>query len=1099
MTLIERIDSERRALSRMRRGAVVAGCIAAALLVVAAAVALLGSGRWLWLPASLPLVLWSVVIPSSAAVALFAFAHDRRPGGTLRMAELIERERGLRAGSVRSAVEVAGSGPLGGASADRMLRDIGAGAAAPRASQSGRSRSFVAIGALAVAAVGLTGARSAAPDGWRAVAHPVRAWRGTLLGAPYFISPPNAVVRGERVRLRISAPGRAIMIVSQRATGAPWRRDTVRVQQGIAIVDAGPVTADLSVAATDGRATTDTLHVRMVEQPFLGDVTVRAIYPAYLGRAAETLPAGAPLVIPRGTLLDVSGRASTALASVALVQGRQRAPMQPAGHAFSGRVQLAEGGEWIWDARGIAAAAIDVPPPLRVSIIPDSAPVIALLAPAADSLVGADGRVRMTADAADDHGLSLAAITITRGAAGARVPAGEPLAIPVAGQFARGSVELDLGALRLQPGDEIHIRAIAVDASPWRQRSESREITLRMPELAEQRSLARAAADSAVAGASAAARAQRELERRTTDAARAKSRRSTPPGEQASAGAGDKKSGALPFEAAEKARAVARDQRALGERVTALREQAKALERQLRQAGAMDSALAARLQDAQRMLRDALTPQMAASLQRLEQATQQLDDAQARDAMRNLAAEQKQLREQLERSAEMLKRAALEGALQTLRDDAREIAAKQGAVADSMKKSAVPPEVAQRLADRSRDLARDVNTLQDRLERERAESGARRTEKAAEHAAQSAKSMQRAAKPSGAKPGEQAAQSGSAESAPSQPEAAEEASREMEKAADALAEARQAQVDEWKQELTAELDRSIQEMLQLAREEEQLAARAQSGDSPPDLRSEQSALQQGAGKSGERLAGAGKKSSLLSAGAQRAVAEAQRKVEAATGRATNSRDGAETAGAMRDASSALNRAAAALVRDRERVNRASSASGFAEMMEQMRQLAQQQGALNAQAAGLAAGQPGSAGQAATAGQLARGQRGVAQALGELGDADGSGTADELAREAQQIAQALERSALDPQVLQRQQRLYRRLLDAGRSLEQDERDDQGKREARAGSDAERLEPPGTASGKPGERFTPPAWNELRGLSAEERRLVIEYFRRLNVAP
>ncbi len=80
---------------------------------------------------------------------------------------------------------------------------------------------------------------------------------------------------------------------------------------------------------------------------------------------------------------------------------------------------------------------------------------------------------------------------------------------------------------------------------------------------------------------------------------------------------------------------------------------------------------------------------------------------------------------------------------------------------------------------------------------------------------------------------------------------------------------------------------------------------------------------------------------------------------------------------------------------------------------------------------------------------------------------------------------------------RQQALYRRLLDAGRFLEQDERDDQGPREAKAASgngSSGRID--GPQSGKAASKYAPPTWNDLRGLGPDERRIVIEYFRRLN---
>jgi hypothetical protein len=207
--------------------------------------------------------------------------------------------------------------------------------------------------------------------------------------------------------------------------------------------------------------------------------------------------------------------------------------------------------------------------------------------------------------------------------------------------------------------------------------------------------------------------------------------------------------------------------------------------------------------------------------------------------------------------------------------------------------------------------------------------------------------------------------------------------------------------------------------------------------------------------------------------------------------------GQEASAAMRDAADALNQAAASLVRDRERANAASSASGFPEMLQQMQQLAQQQGALNAQSQGLSLTPGGSQGGAAQA--LAEAQRRLAQSLDAVGGADQTGRADAMAREAHEIANALSRSGPDPATLARQQHLYHRLLDAGHTLEQDERDSSGKREAETAIARPGFDP-GTApvNGKTATRFREPTWNELRGLSAEERQLVLDYFRRINAA-
>jgi hypothetical protein len=261
-------------------------------------------------------------------------------------------------------------------------------------------------------------------------------------------------------------------------------------------------------------------------------------------------------------------------------------------------------------------------------------------------------------------------------------------------------------------------------------------------------------------------------------------------------------------------------------------------------------------------------------------------------------------------------------------------------------------------------------------------------------------------------------------------------------------------------------------------------------------------VEQGVDKANERLQGAGRKSALLSPRSQRAVADAKEKVSQATQRVSESKGNAtQQADALGDAADALTKAAAALARDRERANSASSASGFSEMLQQMQEAAQKQGQINSQAQGLMGmpnGAQSGAGQALSR-ELARRQRGVADQLEEVGDAAGGDKAEQLAREARQLADALEGGRLDAGTLARQQQLFRRLLDAGRSLEKEEREDTGKREAKSATGTETFTPGATVDAKAALRFRPPTWDELRALSPDERRAILDYFTRLNSAP
>jgi hypothetical protein len=296
------------------------------------------------------------------------------------------------------------------------------------------------------------------------------------------------------------------------------------------------------------------------------------------------------------------------------------------------------------------------------------------------------------------------------------------------------------------------------------------------------------------------------------------------------------------------------------------------------------------------------------------------------------------------------------------------------------------------------------------------------------------------------------------------------------------------------------LDQAIQETLQMARQEQQLEQKARSGQSKPeDMRGEQSAVKQGIDNASQKLQQEGQKTSLLSGRSQRAMSEAQQKVGEAMQSTGDARGGQQSATAMGDAADALNRAAASLARDREKANTSSSATGFAEMLQQMQEMAKKQGSINAQAEGLmpGMGQPMSSQMQATARALAREQRQISQQLDELSEAAGGDRAAELAKEAKQAAEALEGGRLDATTLARQQQLFRRLLDAGHSLEKEERDDSNKREATSAKGGNEFKPDAAnAAGRAAVKFREPTWDELRGLSADERRAILDYFKRIN---
>lgn len=1075
---------------------------------------LLARGRWLALPPVAPFVVWGLTILVSLGVAKFVHGRATRRSSSSAVARAIEEEQKLRRGALTGLLEVAHEG---GAFVQNAADMLGASLAPVAARPAPRFRRRLARGVIVgttalVGALGLANtswARRA--DGWRALLQPVDAWRGTLLPALTIDNAPTRLARGGTAQLSLSAEGRRTVTLRWRAVGAGWRDTTVTVDStGHARAVIFPVDADLALVVADGRAESDTAHIRVVDRPFVGDVSVLATYPGYLGRPSERISADQPLRIPAGTRLAIEGHASEPLASVTLRDGDTRIPLRAEGTLFSGVLTPARSMVLDWEARGERTEFADLPAPLEIDVLIDSLPRIEILEPTGEVLVQVGDRVPVELLAQDDHRLSGIWVRRTVTDETGTTRKDDELRVSDAGESEWvGGVVQDLAGLGLAPGWTVRLVAVARDAAPGAPETRegvSRPLVLRIPTTSEERAAARAASDAAVAAANAAVKAQAQLNAKTETAANTRSDRNAEPSANAkkdSTGGGKATaSNPMGFDNAEKAKEIAEQQRALENRVAGLEEAAREMEDRLRAAGALDTALARQLQDAQKLLREAMTPEMKAAMQQLESNTQNLNGERTRQSLQDLANQQKKLRETLEKSAKMLKRAALEGAMETMGDQARDLAQQQKEFADSTKGGAPDSKNAEQLAKQTKDLSQQMEALKERLEQERAQTGANQSERAEAEARRSEAALNEAMKQAKAAENASGAEQKQAQQRAS--EAAKQAADAMQQAAQNMQSARDGQVKEWKGELTDALDQSVQEMLQLAKEQDQLAQQAQQNPNDPNLRQRQAALQQGVQTAQQRLSEEGQKSALVSPRTQQMMDAAQQRVEQATKEASGQQR-AQSPEAMKEAADALRQAAAQLTRDRDRAASAESASGLPEMMKQMQQLAQQQGQLNGQMQGL---MPNPTGQsqsqqaidAATrnkARELAKSQREVARALDEIADQDPTGRAQEMAREARVLATALDQGIADPNTQARQERLFRRMLDAGRSLEQEQKDESQRRESRAARGAERFTPPnGPARGKDAERYTVPTWEELRGLSAEERRLVIEYFRRLN---
>lgn len=536
----------------------------------------------------------------------------------------------------------------------------------------------------------------------------------------------------------------------------------------------------------------------------------------------------------------------------------------------------------------------------------------------------------------------------------------------------------------------------------------------------------------------------------------------------------------MSFQSTQRAEEIARDQVAMSQRVQELAQAVEEIARAAKAAGVDDSAFQNRLREVQELLQRALTPELEQRLRELQEALARLDPEATRQALQRLADAQQELRRELERSQELFKRAALEGELASLAKDAEDLQRRQ---TEWTKDEAPHPDSAAAAAERdlaaaTDSLARGVERAGETVPLKNSQATARRAQRAMQEAANAASQRDsRGARTSG-----------------------QEAVDSLAQLPNALRQRRDSLTSAWRQETLDALNRALAETAALARRQQEVAAALRDGESGASTRARQAAVEEGTHAIEQEIGAAAGRHALVSPQLEAALGYAQNQMKQAREQLEQGDPSPATAAPFAEqALDALNATAHALVRTAERVAGAQSGSGFQEALEQMARMAQQQQGMNGDAQGLLPMMgPGGDAVMQRLRELAGRQRQLAEQLERLQAGGDAGAAGALAQEARELARQLEAGRLDRRTIERQERLYRKLLDAGRSLSGDEPDEQKDRTSRSATGDSvhipaALRPGATGTG-PKVRY--PTWDELTGLTPEQRRMVLEYFRRLN---
>ncbi|HEU5049223.1 MAG TPA: hypothetical protein VFU00_02800, partial [Gemmatimonadales bacterium] len=826
---------------------------------------------------------WGAALAAVSALLLLARRSDTRY--SIRgLARWLEAREAWRHGALTSLLEA----PAGGTSssllsaadsarAEELQRRGGAEVAPIERPVRRRLVAGAAVLLLGLATLGTAGPRDGAAA---ALWHPARAWE--LTTAPVRLRASAEMVdRGDSVRLELEAPGRRHATLWTRAPGETWRPHGVALDSlGRAARVLGPLTSDLHARLTSGSRSSDTVLVHVRLPVFLGALTVTAHYPRYLGMEDEPVPTnGDTIIVPAGTRLETRGSATAELSGALWAAGDRRHQLQVNGSDFAG--SFTPGGSAAWELAlttlaGAALGGDTVRLPVRV--VPDSGPSIELPVPGMDTLAPLSMRLGLVVDARDDHGITTIAIETRRGGRARDSVRSEQLPLPSGTpDHAVLGYELDLTRLGLRPGDTLFYRARAVDNAPAGHVARSREFSVRIPTLSELRTAQRNVTEGIGSRLDSLAEKSRALERQTEDASREQVR-----GDQSRSG-----TEALSFEQAKKAEAIASAQEELLQEAQQVQDALEALEKSMEEAGLDDPQFRERLQELQDQLNRALTPEMREKLEELRRALQELDAEGAREALQDLAKAQERLREALERSRELFERAALEGDLANLAEEAKELAEAQQEWSEETRRadSAAAAAAEAALADRADSLAAAMQDAAEQMEagaQEQLEAGAEQAAEAAQEMRQAQQMMQQGDRNGARQKGSRAAQMLAPLGAQMQQQ-------------------RTQMQAEWREEVSAALDRALAETTRLTERELAVQENLRGGRPADATRAEQGTIEEGVDRLLDQVREVAGKNALVSPQIAASLTLAREHMtksrEAVASASPNPRAAAERAGA----------------------------------------------------------------------------------------------------------------------------------------------------------------------------------------------------------
>ena len=814
------------------------------------------------------------------------------------------------------------------------------------------------------------------------------------------------VIKGDDATLQVHFAGdkpRRARIVRRASAEAPYQIEELVVDRADSVTYTFPqIQRSFRYAIAVGDDRSPEYEVRVIEPPAVTRLRLHYQYPAYSQLPDRIEEEGGDIEGLPGTRVALEIATNKPLSKATLVlDDTLSIPAQLDAATARVAFQIERPGAYhiaLVDRKG---ATNRDPIRYAIQMRTDQKPVVAITDPGRDSDLPESLKVLLKAEASDDFSVEEIALVY-------RVNNGseQRLALPISPQREVLISHIwDLSAANLLPEDRIYYHLEALDnnqvAGP--QKGQSRQYVLRFPSLYELYSEADQAQGeqlSSLEELAAEGQAHQEYIERV--------RRELLKSEE------------LSWEQKKELEATLE---AEAERTRAVEELAAELEKtidSIKTEGTGSEELLDKLDHIRELMGDIATPEMQQALADLQKAASDPDPQALAEALKRFNEDQQAFQQRLDRTIALLEQVRAEQQLRAIVEQAAELARRQSQINRELADG--QSGLRQQLQEGS--LQRDTERLAEQLQ-DLSESTAEQNPALSEQLAHRAEDIERKAL---AERMRQMVRQMRAKS----PGAAQQSGQALAADLDALAEDLQQMQDEYlaaeKDQLSRELRRAMRDLVQLSQRQESLFADARAQD--------QFALLQGTSHVVERIAAVGRRTLALAPELSATVGYALRDMHDAAQR-LGQRDVQGARHFQRKAMRYLNETVLLLRESLDNLAKAQTPSAFAEAMQQLLGLSEQQSQLN-QASEQAMGQMPGPGLQQQIARLSAQQQGLMQALDEIarslrGHRGAQQRVQAIQDEMQDVLADLQRGRLTQRTQQNQERIYQRMLDASRSI------------------------------------------------------------------